>query len=303
MSRSLTILGCGSAMPTVKNNPSGQILEMCDKQFLIDCGEGTQNTMRQLACRTARLYNVFISHLHGDHCFGLIGLISTWGMMNRTQDLHIYAHKDLETLLRPLLQYHCQGMSYEVIFHPIDPKKKAVIYEDRTLTVSTIPLRHSVPTCGFLFEEKPRKRHILKDVTDSYGIPLAALSAIQDGADWQSPDGTIVPNALLTTEPSKPFRYAYCSDTGYKPAIVPQIHGVDVLYHEATYTDEYKDAADRFQHSTARQAAKIAAKAEVGQLFIGHFSARVLDQSIFLREAREEFGNVVLMQDKHTYEF
>lgn len=288
-------------MPTMTNNPSGQILEMCDKQFLIDCGEGTQNSMRQLGCKTSRLYNIFISHLHGDHCFGLIGLISTWGMMNRTQDLHIYAHKDLETLLRPLLDYHCQGMSYAVIFHAIDPKKKAVIYEDRTLTVSTIPLRHSVPTCGFLFEEKARKRHVLKEMTEFYSIPISYYPSLQEGADWVAEDGTVVPNERLTSAPSQPFRYAYCSDTGYKPAIVPQIAGVDVLYHEATYTDEHKDAADRFQHSTARQAGKIAAKAGVGKLLIGHFSARVMDQSIFLREAKEEFENVVLTEDKHTY--
>jgi len=290
-------------MPTVKNNPSSQILEMCDKQFLIDCGEGAQIAMRQLGCRTARLYSVFISHLHGDHCFGLLGLISTWGMQNRTQDLHIYAHRDLQRLLTPLLEYHCQGLSFQVIFHDIDPKKKAVIYEDRTLTVTTVPLRHSVPTCGFLFEEKPRKRHIVKEMTDAYGIPLADLPAIQEGNDWVAEDGTVIPNDRLTTAPDKPFRYAYCSDTGYKPAIVPQIKGVDVLYHEATYLDEHQDSADRFQHSTARQAAKIAKKAEAGTLIIGHFSARVTDQSVFYLEAKQEFDNVILAEDRKTYTF
>ena len=264
MDKRLTILGCGSAMPTIQNNPSGQILEMCEKLFLIDCGEGTQNTMRQLACRTARLYNIFISHLHGDHCFGLIGLLSTWGMMNRTQDVHIYAHKDLETLLKPLLDYHCQGMNYSIIFHAIDPKKHAVIYEDRTLTVTTIPLRHSVPTCGFLFEEKPRRIHQ------------------ETGA--------------------KPFQYAYCSDTGYKPAICKWIQGADVLYHESTYTEEFREAADRYQHSTAKQAAKIAKKAGVKQLIIGHFSARIIDQTLFLKEAQTEFENTILGKDKTTYE-
>lgn len=251
-------------MPTVQNNPSGQILEMCDKTFLIDCGEGTQNTMRQMACRTARMYCIFISHLHGDHCFGLIGLLSTWGMMNRTQDVHIYAHKDLQTLLQPLLDYHCQGMSYSIIFHPIDPKKHAVIFEDRTLTVTTIPLRHSVPTCGFLFEEKPRRVH------------------------------------RETGE--KPFQYAYCSDTGYKPAITKWIKGVDVLYHEATYTEQYREAADRYQHSTAKQAAKIALKAEAKQLIIGHFSARITDQNLLLEEAKQVFENTILGQDRHSYE-
>ena len=261
MNYKLTILGCGSAVPTEKNNPSGQILELCDKQFLIDCGEGVQNTMRQMRTRTSRLYCIFISHLLGDHCFGLLGLISTWSMMNRTQDLHIFAHKDLETLMRPLLDYHCQNISFSIIFHHIDPRKKAVIFEDRTLTVSTIPLRHSVPTCGFLFEEKPRKRK-----------PV-------------------------------PFRYAYCCDTGYKPAIAPQIQGVNVLFHEATYLEEQKEAAKRYQHSTAKQAAKIAKKAEVGQLIIGHFSARVKDQQQFLLEAKQEFENVTLAEDRKILDF
>lgn len=290
-------------MPTMQNNPSGQLLEMCDKQFLIDCGEGTQNTMRQLACKTARLYNIFISHLHGDHCFGLIGLLSTWGMMNRTQDVHIYAHSDLERLLSPLIAYHCQGMSYQVIFHAIDPKKHAVIYEDRTLTVTSLPLRHSVPTCGFLFEEKRKERHIIKEAIDTYQIPLAAIPDIKAGGDFITSDGRVIHNAELTVEAKEPFRYAYCSDTGYKPAIVPWIQGVDVLYHESTYTDEHKDAAERFQHSTARQAAKIAKKANAGQLLIGHFSARVIDQHIFLKEAKEEFDNVTLCRDKTTYTF
>ena len=261
MSNKLTILGSGSAIPTARNNPSGQILEMCDKQFLIDCGEGVQITMRQMMLRTARLYSIFISHLHGDHCFGLLGLISTWAMMSRTQDLHIYAHKDLETLMRPLLDYHCSNVPFQIIFHHIDPKKRAVIFEDRTLTVTTIPLRHSVPTCGFLFEEKPHKR------------------------------------------PRKLFRFAYCSDTGYKPAIVPYIKGVDVLYHEATYLEELKEAAARYQHSTAKQAAKIALKAEVGKLIIGHYSARVTDQQQFLEEAKTVFENVELAQDRKVFEF
>ena len=264
MDKRLTILGCGSAIPTVKNNPSGQILQINDKLFLIDCGEGVQNTMRQMACRTGRLYNIFISHLHGDHCFGLLGLLSTWSMMNRQSDVHIYAHKDLERLMQPLQDYFCKEMTYNVIFHPIDPRKKAVVFEDRTVQVSTIPLRHSVPTCGFLFEQKVRQR--------------------------------------AGAAPRKPFRYAYCSDTGYKPAIVPQIKGVDVLYHEATYLEEYKDAANRYQHSTARQAATIAKKAEVGKLILGHFSARVQDQHLFLEEAKQVFDNVILAEDRQKYE-
>lgn len=253
----LTILGCGSAIPTFQNSPTGQIVELCDKSFLIDCGEGTQLKMRQMGVKTARLYTVLISHLHGDHCFGLIGLISTLGMMGRTQPLHIYAHGDLEKLLRPLLDYHCQDMSYDVVFHRINPRKREVIFEDRTLTIETIPLKHTVPTCGFLFTEHHR-----------------------------------------ATEPRK--RYAYCSDTAYREQIVEQIAGVDVLFHEATYTE--KDAANgkKYNHSTAKQAAKIAALAGVGTLVIGHFSARENDHTVFLDEAQEVFANTILAEEEKS---
>ena len=264
----LTILGCGSAMPTFQNSPSGQVLEICDRSYLIDCGEGTQITMRQLGVHTARLYSVLISHLHGDHCFGLIGLISTLGMMHRTQPLHIYAHADLEQLLRPLLEYHCADLTFDVIFHPINPRKQEVIIDDRTLTVETIPLRHKVPTCGFLFTERHRKK-----------------------AD----DGTFYYDVRK--------RYAYCSDTMFRPKIVDQIHGVDLLFHESTYTEQYVDKCKQTMHSTAKQAALIAQQAEAQQLLIGHFSARVDDHQEFLHEAQEVFPNTLLAHERQTIEF
>lgn len=263
MTKQLTILGSGSAMPTFSTNPSGQILEMCEKCFLIDVGEGVQNTIRQMGLHTSRLYTIFISHLHGDHCFGLMGLLSTLGMMGRTQDMHIFAHKDLEKLIQPWLQYFCKDLPYAVIFHAINPRRHEVIWEDRTLTVSTVPLRHTVPCCGFLFEEKRRRRH------EETG--------------------------------EQPFRYAYLSDTGYKPAVVPYIQGVDVLYHEATYTEEKKDSAERFQHSTALQAAKIAQKAGAKKLILGHFSARYTSHEAFLTEAQTVFPNVLLAEDKKVF--
>ncbi len=256
----LTILGCGSAMPTFQNSPTGQILEICGRSYLIDCGEGIQLTMRQLGVRTGRLYSVLISHLHGDHCFGLIGLISTLGMFRRTQPLHIYAHPDLEKLLRPWLTYHCADLTYEVIFHPLHPRKQEVIIADRTLTVETIPLRHKVPTCGFLFTEHHRDE-----------------------------------------EPRK--RYAYCSDTMYREKITEQIHGVDLLFHESTYTEEYADKCKLTMHSTAKQAAQIALKAEAKQLMIGHYSARVDDHTEFLREAQEVFPNTIMAEEKKSYFF
>ncbi len=256
MTDSVTILGSGSALPTFQNSPSGQMLSLNDKSFLIDCGEGVQLTIRQMGLKTNRLYCVFISHLHGDHCFGLIGLLSTLSMMNRTQPLHIYAHADLEELLRPLIDYHCGDMmSFEVIFHHINPRKQIVIFEDRNVTVETIPLKHKVPTCGFLFTMKGQRR------------------------------------------------YAYISDTMYSPKIVPMISGVDLLYHEATYTDEHEARCKTTTHSTARQAAMIARDAEVKNLLIGHFSARVDDHELFLNEAQEVFPNTRLAEERKTFEF
>ena len=258
MQGQLTILGSGSALPTYQNAPASQVVELCDKAFLIDCGEGAQITLRRMGLRTARLYNIFISHLHGDHCFGLIGLISTFGMMHRLQPLHIYAHPDLERLMRPWLDYHCADLSFDVIFHPINPRKHEVIYEDRTLTVETLPLRHKVPTCGFLFTEHHRN-----------------------------------------TEPRR--RYAYCSDTMYSERLIPWIQGVDVLFHEATYIDEYADRCRSTMHSTARQAATIALKAEAKRLIIGHYSARVDDHTLFLREAAEVFPDVALAEERAIF--
>ena len=256
----LTILGCGSALPTKQQSPSGQILSLCEKDFLIDCGEGVQLTIRQMGLHTNRLYNVFISHLHGDHCFGLIGLISTLSMLHRQQPLHIYAPNGLEKLLRPLLDFHCADLSYEVVFHVIHPRKAEVIYEDRTVSVETIPLRHKVPCCGFLFTEHHRDE-----------------------------------------EPRK--RYAYCTDTMYSEKIVPQIAGVDLLFHDSTFTEEWADRCRGTMHSTAKQAATIAKLAGVKQLLIGHYSSRTEDHEQFLREAKEVFENTIMEVERETIEF
>ncbi len=275
---------------------------MCDKQFLIDCGEGIQNTIRQTSQRVSRLDHIFISHLHGDHCFGLMGLISTLAMMGRTRDIYIHAQPDLEKLLRPQVDYFCAGMGFEVIFCPYHPRKHEVIYEDRTLTVKTLPLKHRVPTCGFLFEEKQKERHIRKDMLEKYNLPLASIPALKAGEDYVLEDGTVLPNRELTTDPTPPFRYAYCSDTAYNENLIPLIQGVDALYHESTYTDEHEARAKETRHSTARQAATIALKAGVKQLIIGHYSARIIDQTQFLKEAQEVFPNTLLGVERKTYE-
>lgn len=298
----LSILGCGSALPTQKNFPSAQMLEIRDKQFLIDCGEGTQIRLRQMGIRTNRLGHIFISHLHGDHCFGLIGLISTFGMLNRTAELHIHAQADLEKILQPQLDYFCTDLPFKVIFHAINPRKHQLIYEDRSVSVFSIPLKHRVPCCGFLFEEKPRDRHIIREMIDFYHIPTWRIPKIKQGEDFVTEEGEIIANALLTKASDTPKRFAYCSDTAYTEKIIPIIEGVDCLYHEATFMEEEALRSKQTEHSTARQAAEIARKANVKKLIIGHYSARYINQNELLSEAKSVFENTILGEDMKSYE-
>jgi ribonuclease Z len=289
-------------MPTRKNFPSSQLLEIRDKQFLIDCGEGTQIRMCQKGIKANRLGHIFISHLHGDHCFGLMGLISTFGMLNRTAELHIHAQPDLEKLLKPHLLYFCTDLTFNIIFHTINPRKHEMIYEDRSVQVFSIPLKHRVPCCGFLFEEKPRDRHIIRDMIDFYHIPTWRIPKIKQGEDFMTEEGEIIPNALLTTASEPPKRFAYCSDTAYSEKIIPIIQGVDCLYHEATFMEDELLRSKQTEHSTARQAGEIALKANVKKLIIGHFSARYNHQEELLNEAKAVFENTVLGEDLAVYE-
>jgi len=289
-------------MPTRKNFPSSQLLEIRDKQFLIDCGEGTQIRMCQLGVKANRLGHIFISHLHGDHCFGLMGLISTFGMLNRTSELHIHAQPDLEKIMKPQLNYFCTDLSFPVIFHTINPRKHELIYEDRAVQVFSIPLKHRVPCCGFLFEEKPRDRHIIRDMIDFYNIPTWRIPKIKQGEDFVTLEGEIIANSLLTIPSDLPKRFAYCSDTAYSEKIIPIIQGVDCLYHEATFMEEELIRSKQTEHSTARQAGEIALKANVKKLIIGHYSARYNNQVELLNEAKAVFENTVLGEDMTVYE-
>ncbi len=293
----LTILGCGSALPTRRHLPAAQVVNVRDKLFLIDCGEGTQLQFRFTKLNYNKIYDVFISHLHGDHCFGLIGLISTMGLLGRKAPFTIHAHPDLETLLRPQLDYFCDGSPFEVRFAPFNPQKHALIYEDRSVQVFTLPLKHRVPTAGFLFKEQERKANIIKDMIDFYQIPLKALPEIKDGADYVCPDGTLVPNEKLTRPSVKARSYAYCSDTAYSKKLIPLIKGVDVLYHEATFDESEKNRASETLHSTATMAGKVAAEAGAGQLIIGHFSARYVDESRLLAEAQSQFERTIVAKE------
>ena len=293
----LHILGCGSALPTTRHFPTSQIVNVRDKLFMIDCGEGAQLQFRKSHLKFSRLNHIFISHLHGDHCFGLLGLISTLNLLGRTAELHIHSPKGLETLLTPMLDFFNRQLKYKVLFHEFDTKERMQIYEDRSLTVTTIPLRHRMPCCGFLFAEKRRPNHIIREMVDFYQVPVYELNRIKNGADYVTPEGKTVSNNLLT-RPSAPSRsYAYCSDTIYLPSIVEQIKGVDLLFHEATFANEDAPRAKETFHTTAAQAAEIARKAEVKKLLIGHFSARYEDENILLQEASAIFPDTQLAKE------
>jgi ribonuclease Z len=293
----VNILGCGSAVPTTKHYLSSQVVNLRDKLYMIDCGEGTQLQFRKLKLNFSRLNHIFLSHLHGDHCFGLPGLISTLGLLGRSADLHVYAHSDAEKVFGHLLQYFCAELPYQVFFHAFDPKKNMLIFEDRTLKVSTIPLKHRVPTAGFLFEEKPKSPHILREMIDFYHVPISQINAIKNGANFTTPEGETIPHTVFTRPAKPPHKYAYCSDTAYDERIIPIIEGVDLLYHEATFSKEEAVRAKETYHSSAQQAARIAQAAHAKKLVIGHFSARILDENILLKEAQETFPNTILANE------
>ena len=296
------ILGCGSALPTLQHNASSQIVELREKLFMIDCGEGTQIQLRRARIHFSKIIAVFISHLHGDHCFGLPGMISTFGMTGRTAPLHIYAPAAFEPILEQTLSFFCQGLEFKVVFHAVDTTQNKVVYEDRSLTVETIPLQHRIDCCGYLFREKPILPHIRRDMIDFYKIPISQINNIKAGADWVTPEGEVIANSRLTT-PAEPARsYAYCSDTRYIKTLHELVKGVSTLYHESTYSAEDAERARLYWHSTSQDAAKVARDASVGKLLLGHFSARYNNESQLLEEAKEIFPNSYLTREGATFD-
>ena len=296
------ILGCGSALPTLRHCPSSQIVEYRDKLFMIDCGEGTQLQLRRSRISFNKITAVFISHMHGDHCFGLIGMISTFGMLGRTAPLHIYAPAELESILNAQVELFCTGLEYNIVFHAVDTAERTVIYEDRSLIVETIPLEHRVPCCGFIFREKPALPHIRRDMIDFYNIPISQINNIKAGAGWTTPDGDFVPHERLTVPADAPRSYAYCSDTHYLPHLHELIKGVSTLYHESTYAEDNIEKARIYHHSTAAQAAMVARDANVGKLLLGHYSSRYRDESVLLDEAKAIFPNSYLTNEKLVFD-
>lgn len=296
------ILGCGSALPTLQHNASSQIVELREKLFMIDCGEGTQIQLRRSRIHFSKIIAVFISHLHGDHCFGLPGMISTFGMTGRTAPLHIYAPAAFEPILDQTLSFFCQGLEFKVVFHAVDTTQNKVVYEDRSLTVETIPLQHRIDCCGYLFREKPILPHIRRDMIDFYNIPISQINNIKAGADWVTAEGEVIANSRLTT-PAEPARsYAYCSDTRYIKTLHELVKGVSTLYHESTYSAEDAERARLYWHSTSQDAAKVARDASVGKLLLGHFSARYNNESQLLEEAKEIFPNSYLTCEGATFD-
>ena len=296
------ILGCGSALPTRRHNASSQIVEVREKVFMLDCAEGTQMQLRRSRVRFTKLSHVFITHLHGDHCFGLIGMISTFGLVGRTATLHVHAPKELGPILQGQIDFFTHDLGFDVKFHPVDTSKRTMVYEDRSVSVESIPLQHRMPTCGYLIREKALLPHIRREMIDFYKIPTSQINNIKAGADWTTPDGELIPHERLVKPADTPRSYAYCSDTRYIPTLHEQLKGVSTLYHESTYGEDKLQSAEKYCHSTARQAAMVARDAGVGKLLLGHYSSRYEDETVLLNEAKEVFENTFLTSEMDVFD-
>lgn len=299
----LTILGCYAATPRTFTNPTSQILEIKNRLFLIDCGEGTQVQLRKNKIRFSKINHIFISHLHGDHFFGLIGLISTFTLLNRTTDLHIYGPKGIKEIIKLQLRLANSWTNYGLYFHELESNESEIVYEDEKVIVKTIPLKHRVYTNGFLFQEKIDKRKLNIAAAQDYNIEGCYYQNIKNGKDIVLDDGRIIENEKLTFDPAAPKSYAFCSDTVYNEEIIPVISGVDVLYHEATFLQSEEALAAKTMHSTAKEAARIALKSNVKQLILGHYSTRYENIELFKEEALTIFPEVLLADDGENFEF
>ena len=299
----LTILGCHAASPKISAHPTSQVLDMQGHLFLIDCGEGTQIQLRKYKIKFSRIKHIFISHLHGDHFFGLPGLISTFHLMGREAEMHIYGPKGIKEAILLLLKLGKSYTKFGLYFHELVHNTPQLIFEDEKVTVETIPLDHRVYTNGFLFKEKPGNRKLNVDAAREANIDLSYYNKIKQGGDVVNRNGVNIPNSQITFDPPAPKSYAFCSDTAYSPNIVPQIFGTTVLYHESTFLDCHYPLAEKTKHSTSKEAATIAKKAEVGNLILGHYSGRYPVLELFKNEAKEIFENVNLAEDGKVFSF
>lgn len=298
----LNILGCYSASPRSDANPTSQVLTIKNRTFLLDCGEGTQRELRRNKISFAKIEHIFITHLHGDHVYGLIGFISTMALLKREKDLHVYGPEGIEELIRVQLRISESHLSYTIIFHELSSEKPQVIYEDKKLTVETIPLDHRVYTNGYLFKEKLAPRKLLIEEVEKYDIDISFYNNIKAGKDVVLDNGQVIPNKKLTDDPPAPKSYAFCTDTLYKPIIVEQIKNVTALYHESTFQEDNILKCKPTMHSTAKQAGLIAKKAKAGKLILGHYSSRYETLAGFKSEAETVFDHVVLAEDGKVIE-
>ncbi|WP_300023318.1 ribonuclease Z [uncultured Maribacter sp.] len=299
----LTVLGCYAATPRTLTNPTSQVLEINNQVVLIDCGEGTQVELRRHKIKFSRINHIFISHLHGDHFFGLPGFISTMRLLGREKALHVYGPKGIKEAITLLLKLGDSWTNYPLLFHELTSKEQELVFEDDKISVTTIPLDHRVYTNGYLFREKLGKRKLNVTAAEKYGIDKAYYNNIKNGKNITLDNGTIVPNSELTFDPPEPKSYAFCSDTVYDESLAEKIKNVDVLYHESTFLETETGLAVKTKHATAKQAAMVAKNANVKTLVLGHYSTRYKSIALFKEEASTIFPNVVLADDGKTFDF
>lgn len=297
----VTVLGCSSALPAFGRYPSSQLVHMAGRYFLVDCGEGAQMQLRRYSLKFQRIDHIFISHLHGDHYLGLPGLLSSMHLLGRTDQLDLYADEGLREILDVNNKHSHSVLKYPVHFHPLNFSEPQLIFEDEKVKVSTLILKHSIQCCGFVFEEKNRPRKLIKEKIEELQIPIASMEALKLGADYTTPEGKIISNIELTTDPLPPRKYAYCSDTVYNKDLLPQLQNANLIYHESTFMEDMRGRADQTMHSTAKDAASIAKEAGAKRLLLGHFSARYKDLNLLLEEARGVFAQSYLAQEGEKY--
>ncbi|MCD4770493.1 MAG: ribonuclease Z [Bacteroidales bacterium] len=293
----ITILGSSSALPTSQRYPAAHVLNAHERFYLIDCGEGTQMQLRKNRIRLGKINNIFISHMHGDHIFGLYGLLSTLNLTGRKTPINIFAAEQFGPIMQSHLNDFDLHLKFDLIFHPLKGDSPSLIFTDKIITVTSIPLRHRIPTYGFLFREKQKERNIIKESLKEYRIPLISIPGIKRGEDFITGSGKVIPNREITNDPPIPRSYAYCSDTSYFKQLSQFVRGVDLLYHEATFGSELADLARQTGHSTSIEAATVARDAEAKKLVIGHFSARYKSVELLVEEARSVFKETIAAQD------
>ena len=297
----LTILGCGGAIPTLERKPTSQYLNIQDRHFLIDCGEGTQIQLRKFKCKFSKIDHIFISHLHGDHFLGIFGYLSSLNLLGRNNDIHIYAPENLNNLLEVHNNVSGKNFNFNIVFHPLNFSKLERIYNDKIMEVFSFPVKHSVPTCGFLFKEKSTNRRMIKEKIKELDLNIESIKKFKNSENCEV-NGVLIDYNDVTTQGNQPRTYAYCADSQYDENIISYLENVDLIYHESTFLESKMDKAIKTKHSTAKQAATIALKANAKQLIIGHFSARYDNSDQFLEEAKVVFNQTITAYDGYTHQ-